>query len=268
MGSLENLVIANTKVDITTLTCPSHITNTPLHFVLNKCQVDPKSVPSETGRHKNLKALNMTGNNFRRIPKALSCLQKLDTLWLDLSNVIFPPAELLSKSAQDTISYLAVLQEEPVVNNRAKIIVVGQKGAGKSTLIKGMEKKYWFGKNDPLPRSDSVEISSLPFKKILCKMYDLAENVEYLRTHSLFLSSDCLHFVIVDFSRFVVSKKTRSADQFSRLELWLQTIASQGRKVYVNIVGTTCRSSFSLPRSIYQNWKTCVANFGKVSFCS
>ena len=238
LKSLKYLVIANTKVDVTNISFPFHFSETLEHLVMSHCEIDVKEVPSEIGKLKNLKLLNVTGNGFRVLPKRLSSLQKLDTLLLDTASIAFPPAEVLSKSVRDITQYLDAIQQEPVKNNKAKLIVVGQEGVGKSTLIKGIGRSYWFGKTGPPSKTDGVEISSLILKDIQCKVYDLAGDVEYLNTHSLFLSSGCLHFVVFDLSQFLVSKGTRSADHFCRLELWLQTIASQDPNSYVLIVGT------------------------------
>ena len=238
LGSLEHLIIANTRVDIDTLSFPAPVCKSLLHLVMNECAINKETVPSEIGKLKELRVLNIAGNRFRTFSRALSKLKKLDTLLFNFPTIDFPPPDVLIQSVRDIINYLGTIQGESVVNKEAKLIVVGQEGVGKSTLIKGMKKNYWFGGNEPPPKTHGVEISSLRLKETLCRVYDMAGDVEYLKTHALFLSENCLHYVTFDLSQFVVSVGTRTVDQFGRLELWLQTIASLAPKTYVTIVAT------------------------------
>jgi hypothetical protein len=142
---------------------------------------------------------------------------------------------------------------------------VGQDGVGKSTLIKAM-KGDWSTENESPTKTDGVDISVMPLEDIECKVYDLAGDVEYLNTHSLFLSSNCLHLAVFDLSQFIVSKITRSVDHLCRLELWLQTIASQDPKSYVIIVGTHADHALVNKEMLTENRKLVVNLFRR--YCS
>ena len=238
LQGVESLIVVGTKVDITTFFISPQISQTLKYLVLAHCGIEAEDVPSEIRKLSNLRVLNVSGNQFKKLPVELCCLTKLNTLLIDCDGIMFPPPQVMRQSAQQIIQYLEAIQDNPTLNKEAKLVVVGQEGVGKSTLIKGMRRDYWIGRIEPPPKTDGVVVSTLPLKGIRCKVYDLAGDVEYLNTHSLFLTSYCLHLAVFDLSQFVVSGETRSADQLSRLEMWLQTIGSQAPKSYVNIVGT------------------------------
>ena len=238
LQGLESLIVVDTKVDITTFSIPPQISQTLKYLVLAHCGIEAEAVPSEIHKLSNLRVLNVSGNQFRKLPLELCYLTKLNTLLVDRDGIMFPPPHVMHQSSQLIIQYLEAIQDNPTLNKEAKLVVVGQEGVGKSTLIKGMRRDYWVGRIEPPSKTDGVVVSTLPLKGIRCKVYDLAGDVEYLNTHSLFLSSNCLHLAVFDLSQFVVSGETRSADQLSRLEMWLQTIGSQAPQSYVHIIGT------------------------------
>ena len=238
MQGVRSLIVVDTKVDITTFFIPSQICQKLKYLVLAHCEMKEEEVPSEIHKLSNLRVLNVSGNQFKKLPLELCCLTKLNTLLKDRDGIMFPPPQVMRQSSQQIIQYLEATQDNPTSNKEAKLVVVGQEGVGKSTLIKGMRRDYWVGRIEPPPKTDGVVVSTLPLKGIRCKVYDLAGDVEYLNTHSLFLSSNCLHLAVFDLSHFVVSGETRSADQLSRVEMWLQTIGSQAPHSFVHIVGT------------------------------
>ena len=238
LQGVRSLIVVGTKVDITTFFIPSQICQTLKYLVLAHCKMEEEEVPSEIHKLSNLRVLNVSGNQFKKLPLELCCLTKLNTLLIDRDGIMFPPPQVMRQSSQQIIQYLEATQDNPTSNKEAKLVVVGQEGVGKSTLIKGMRHDYWVGRIEPPPKTDGVVVSTLPLKGIRCKVYDLAGDVEYLNTHSLFLSSNCLYLAVFDLSHFVVSGKTRSADQLSRVEMWLQTIGSQAPHSFVHIVGT------------------------------
>ena len=238
LKGLKHLVIAHTQVDIASVSFPLHISDTLEHLVMNKCDINVEVVPPEIAKLKNLTVLNISNNRFKVLPKELGSLTKLKTLLLNCSSVVFPPAEVLRKDTEGIIMFLSAFGKETTKNKEAKLIVVGQEGVGKSTLIKAMAKTSWFNRNEPPLKTDGVRISRVLLNDINCKVFDLAGDVEYLNTHTLFLSPNCLHLVVFDLSQFIVGKESYSTNQFGRLEIWLETIAAQSPETYVNIVAT------------------------------
>ena len=134
---LKHLVIVNTRIDNTNLFFPLQARDTLECLIMNQCELNSREAPPEIGQLTSLRVLNIAANNFKMLPKELGNLQELDTLLLDTETMVFPPANVLSKPTKDIITYLeAIMQDKSVTNNRAKLIIVGQEGVGKSTLIK------------------------------------------------------------------------------------------------------------------------------------
>ena len=238
LKGLKHLVIAHTQVDIASISFPLHLRNTLKHLVMSKCNISKEVVPPEIAELENLTVLNICNNRFRALPKELGSLSKLKTLLIDRSRIIFPPVEVLCKDTEEIIKFLSAFKEETTENKEAKLIIVGQERVGKSTLIKAITKRSWFNRNGSPPKTDGVQISRIPLNDINCKVFDLAGDVEYLNTHTLFLSPGCLHLVVFDLSQFIVGRESHSTNHFGRLELWLETIAAHSRESYVNIVAT------------------------------
>ena len=235
--SIENLMVINTTIDIGEEIRFSSPTSNLKHLVLVATGL--KKIPLNLREFSNLEVLNVSQNNLKHIPTEVGVLNKLKTLQVRGNQLVFPPAQILELTVQEIVQFVSAFQKDTVPNRQSKIVLVGQEGVGKSTLVKAMRRDYWFLEGvEPADKTDGVNIVVLPLKGTRCKVYDLAGDVEYLKTHSLFLSPNCLHLAVFDLSQFLVSKETRSADQLCRLKLWLQTIASQTPKSEVIIVAS------------------------------
>ncbi|XP_028513033.1 uncharacterized protein LOC114574493 [Exaiptasia diaphana] len=240
LKSLHHLVIFNSFVHFESLVFPTQLCETLKHLVLTRCGLT--EVPHAVGSLIQLTLLDVSLNhNIHFLPVCLGNLRELRTLLYEDCPIKSPPKNVLRRSAREVVLYLRAFQvdKEIVPYNQAKLIVAGQEGVGKSTLIKGMDRNIWaISDVKPPEKTDGVEIKTLQLEGTRFLVYDLAGDVEYHNTHPLFLSSECLYLVVFDMSQIHVGKGARSVDQLCRLELWLQMIASQQTKSYVIIVGT------------------------------
>jgi len=75
----------------------------------------------------------------------------------------FPPQLVLKQPANDVVQYFKQLQQKPTTNQVSKVMVVGQEGVGKSTLVKsaGTSSVVSFLINTvPPAKTDGIEIST------------------------------------------------------------------------------------------------------------
>ena len=237
-STLEILCIRNNKLQ----NLPNSLGNFKMLRVLNVDNNDLRELPNHLGDLTRLEVLTLCNNKLRELPLSLGLLMRsLHTLHWSGNPLKFPSQRFLSTaSTTETLGHLKSFMEETVFNNQVKLALVGQEGAGKSTLVEAVNfKRDWRFNSVANPeKTDGVEISSADLHNYHLKIFDLAGDVEYLKTHMLFLSDNNLFLTVFDMSQYVVGTITRSVDHLGRLELWLKTIQSQAPGCHTIITAT------------------------------
>ena len=80
-------------------------------------------------------ALGLDGNQLTSLPRSFARLGRLDTLALRGNPLRTPPPEIAEKGAAAVRAYLARLDDTSVVRREAKLMLVGEGGTGKSSLL-------------------------------------------------------------------------------------------------------------------------------------
>ena len=236
--TLEVLCIRNSKLK----SLPNSLSNFKMLRVLNVDNNDLKELPSHLGDLVSLEVLTLCNNKLRELPLSLGLLMRsLHTLHWSGNPIGFPSQKFLSTaSTKEVLGHLKSFMEKTVPNNEVKLTVVGQEGAGKSTLVEAVSfKRDWrFSSVANLEKTDGVEISSAELHEYQLKIFDMAGDVEYLKTHMLFLSENSLFLTAFDMSQYVIGTVARSVDHLGRLELWLETLHSQAPRSHAIIAAT------------------------------
>jgi Leucine-rich repeat (LRR) protein len=99
-------------------------------------------LPVDIGLLVCLEELRAANNRLSLLPVSISALTRLRRITFrgnPLQNI--PPD--FPERAQDVRQYLQSLQEDPVPNRTVKLVVVGQEGVGKTTLLKAIKRTSW-----------------------------------------------------------------------------------------------------------------------------
>lgn len=187
-----------------------------------------RTLPSEIGQLTALENLDLGDNLLTALPRKLLQLSKLQNL--DISNNQLPiPDEIIRASETESdipqayviLNYYFRLQKEKRPLNEAKVILVGQGGVGKTSLVKRLVEGAF---NPEQTKTDGVSVKKwvLPFSNdeyVYLNLWDFGGQEVMHATHQLFFTHRSLYLLVLD---------ARKGEQRSDLEYWLQIIQSFG----------------------------------------
>jgi len=177
---------------------------------------------------KRLNYLNLDSNNIKYIPPEIIHLnidlrlnEDLDTrngLILSNNPIETPPFEIINRGKDAVIEYYRSLKEDHEIPlNEGKVILVGDGGAGKTSLVKQLLGEF-FNQNER--QTDGINIKNWKFQKngksIKANLWDFGGQEIMHATHQFFLSKRCLYILLLDGRK---DEKT---------EYWLKHIESFG----------------------------------------
>ena len=140
-----------------------------------------------------------------------------------------------SDKKEDLVSYLQELSEGVVDNREVKLAVVGEEGVGKTTLVQALRAKSKVCKKG-VEKTDGIDVNPVQIEDITFNVFDTAGDVDFLETHLLFTSSNCLYLHVYNLAAMGVDEETGIL--LGRLEMWLKAICVQAPESRTLIVGT------------------------------
>ena len=207
-----------------------HLANLPeLGLVNNQLT----SLPNEIGRLTNLTELWLSNNKITELPAEIGKLTKLDILAIDDNPLVFPPPGIVH---QGRVAVLAYLREHLQASRDqwvSKLLVVGEGGVGKTSLLQSLVGKSF----DPLLSSThGIEINALKLmhptaEGITMKLnaWDFGGQEIYHATHQFFLTNRSL---------FLLVWNTRHGYEQGKLYYWLDTIQAKAPESPILLVAT------------------------------
>ena len=177
-------------------------------------------IPPELRQLTNLQNLHLHKNQLTQIPSELGQLTNLQYISLSKNpNLLTPPPEIVAQGTQAVLSFLQELHREHVLRYEAKLILVGEGGTGKSSLLRAFEDK---GLDDSLETTHGIEVGtlmlphlSLPGQPLQLNTWDFGGQDIYRATHQFFLTQRSLYLVVWN---------ARLGGEQGRLDYWLSTI--------------------------------------------
>ncbi len=183
----------------------------------------------------NLASLGLNNNQLSQFPKALLDLN-LEVKWDSYSwkNGIHvednpfetPPMEIVKQGRTAVIDYYAALEQEPDrLLNESKLILIGDGGVGKTSLMKRLLGEDF---NQQESQTHGININSFSLKhndndiKLHC--WDFGGQQIMHTTHQFFLSKRCLYLFVLDSRRE------------TQVDYWLKHIQAFGKNAPVIIV--------------------------------
>lgn len=180
---------------------------------------------------KNLKGINLSSNHIKKLPEWIADFN-LDILFegADNDNKIYignnpfesPPIEIVRKGIDEITKYFNDLKKQgKAYLYEAKLLIVGDGGAGKTSLVWKMKELQCGMPKEGEDRTKGIDIQALPIPNIqqpelpfLMNVWDFGGQGYYHSTHQFFLTKRSL-YVLLNNTRI---NKTDFND-------WLQTIA-------------------------------------------
>ena len=182
---------------------PEAIGNLQNLFLLNLWGNQLTSLPEAIGNLQNLSSLNLWGNQLTSLPEAVANLQNLSSLNLNNNPLEAPPIEIVEKGIEEIREYFIQLKAEGKdYLYEAKLLIVGEGGAGKTSLAKKIEDL-----NYPVPNmeksTEGIDIIKWNFstetgQDFRANIWDFGGQEIYNSTHRFFLTKRSLYILLAD----------------------------------------------------------------------
>ena len=202
LGKLSNL----TKLDISN----NQLTYLPdfLGKLSNLTKLDISNnqltyLPESIGNLSNLIQIDLSRNQLTNLPKTIGNLSNL--IQLDLANnpLIEPPLEVASGGVGAIKQYFRQLSEQGKdYIYEAKLLIVGQAGAGKTSLAKKIEDREYKLQETELS-TEGIDVIKWSFtldnkREFKVNIWDFGGQEIYHATHQFFLSKRSLYTLVAD----------------------------------------------------------------------
>ena len=249
--NVQNLVLSRNKIE----KLPEQLGDLSCLQTLRISHTRLRELPDSLGDLSNLSRLYCAYNKLKTLPDTLVNLSlvRLDvrdnaiTTLPTTAAVLFERLDSLlcsgnpltknlgSDKKDDVVSYLQELGEGLVDNKEVKLAVVGEAVVGKTTLVRALQAKNKVC-TATVEKTDGIDICPLEIDEITFRVFDMAGDADFLETHLLFTSLNCLYLHVFNLSAVEVDEE--AGIHLERLEMWLKAICVQAPDSRNIIVGT------------------------------
>ncbi|MEH1867208.1 MAG: COR domain-containing protein [Nostoc sp.] len=161
------------------------------------------SLPLEFGQLTNLQSLNFSNNQLSSLSPEFCQLTNLLFLNLDSNPLESPPPEIITKGFKAILDFCKQqLEQETDRLYEAKLIIVGEGGAGKTTLAKKIQdNKYTLQQDENT--TEGIDVIQWKFlldnnREFQVNIWDFGGQEIYHATHQFFLTKRSLYTLVAD----------------------------------------------------------------------
>lgn len=226
-------------------------------FVYNNLKV----IPLEIVSLEKLNTLYLIGNKLREIPNEILFIKTLETLGIQDNPLKSIPIEVIENHINPLTAirnYVLSLSEGTKNLNEVKVIIVGDGGAGKTSLLKLLTKEK-FNPNESQTHGINIKYLNLRVnnRTIKYRLWDFGGQEIMHATHQFFLSRRSIYIIILN------------AREEPNPEYWLNHIKSFGGNspVIIAINKIDENPSYDVNRLFLKNKYPNIIEFIKIS-CS
>lgn len=212
---------------------------------------DLLQIPVDIGLLLNLEELLLQNNKLAQLPLSIANIKHLKQIRFHNNPLLNIPKDFPERAAE-VRDYLQALQDDPVPNNVIKLVLVGQEGVGKSTLLKAIRRATWVLPHTPnVTKTEGIEVKDIQVNDLTFRCFDCGGDVDFNETHNFFITQGALYLACFNLSEYTKATLERNSFLLGRLELWLQYIYSRVPNARVIIVGTHADHE-SLKRKLFE----------------
>ncbi|AFY80496.1 COR domain-containing protein [Oscillatoria acuminata] len=179
------------------------------------------ALPLEIGQLSHLTQLDLGDNQLSALPPEIGQLSNLTTLELSGNPLTSPPPEIVEQGTKAVLAYLREQLHAKQPQWVSKLIVVGEGGVGKTSLLKALRGEPF---NPQESTTHGIDIRTLEFlhpSKLDVTMqlnaWDFGGQQIYHATHQFFLTNRSL---------FLLAWNARYGYEQGKLYYWLDTLSS------------------------------------------
>lgn len=214
-------------------TLPSEITKLPNLTELDLSGNQLSTLPPEIIKLQKLTRLNLRDNQLSTLPPEIAKLSNLTELDLNGNPLTDFPPEIVEQGTEAILEYLREQTEDGTPEWISKLLVVGEGGVGKTSLLRALRHEDF---NPQENTTHGIEIRQLPLPHpkwtgvtMQLNTWDFGGQEIYHATHQFFLSNRSL---------FLLVWNARHGFEQGRLYYWLDTIQAKAPESPVLIVAT------------------------------
>jgi internalin A len=181
------------------------------------------AIPNSLTQLRNLDTLDLSYNQITAIPDSLTQLTKLTLLDLHGNPSLGIPDEILDGPLKDILAYYFANRADSRPLNEAKLILVGQGGVGKSSLVKALITGKF---NSREKTTEGIKITdwSCPLTKkdpVTLHIWDFGGQEMMHSTHQFFLTARSLYLLVLN---------RRNGGYDKEADYWFRLIRAFGGK--------------------------------------
>ena len=233
------------------LSClPQWINQLQLRYLsVNNCQLAdlPDLLPPT------LNIVLCENNKLQRLSPFLSQLESLMHFSAVGNPLTFPEYSINKRTTREIKQYLRAFLEDSLLSNCVKVSVIGQERAGKTSLVEAMKSSSGICDIEFAKKTNGLEISQIEINDLKLRVFDLAGDIEFIETHTMFLSEETLYLAVFDLRSY--SLKSSKTNFLARIEIWLSSIFAQIPNAQVIIVGTHSDEDVVTPTMLDCVWQ-------------
>lgn len=221
---LEHLtVLGLSELQLTHL--PPEIAQLKNLMVLYLHQNKLAALPPELFQLKNLRELILWNNQLTAVPPEICQLDELTNIDLSGNPIASPPPEVVKQGIEAIRLHFAFQQCSNQPLNEVKVILIGDKAAGKTSLVRQILGEQ-FNEHEEATHGISLRgwKTESGGRKIKVNLWDFGGQDTMHAAHQLFLSKRSMYLLVLD----------RDSDE--RTEYWLQHIKTFGGNSPVLVV--------------------------------
>jgi len=190
-------------------------------------------LPPEIGQLTHLKKLNIAVNRLKELPPEMGQLTKLEWIERSRNPINSPPLAILAQGTKAILAYLQAQLKEHQKQWISKLIVVGEGGVGKTSLLRVLRGETF---NFEESTTHGIETKTLKMahpseEDVIMQLntWDFGGQEIYHATHQFFLTNRSL---------FLLAWQARLGFEASKLYYWLDTLTALAPDSPVLLVAT------------------------------
>ena len=164
----------------------------------NQMSTFPKSI----GYLQNLTDLDLSGNQLSALPELIAQLQNLTSFYVNGNPLISPPLEIAVQGVEAIRNYFRQLEQEGVDHlYEAKLLILGEGGAGKTTLARKLLNSNYILREETSTAGVDVLRWRFPIegdRQFTANIWDFGGQEIYHATHQFFLTRRSLYILVAD----------------------------------------------------------------------